>query len=134
MHEPLRETLVNALVHADHQSSRAIVVIKRRDAFIFNNPGRLRIPKEQLYQGGVTDPRNPSLQKMFQLLGLGEKAGSGFQKILRAWREQHSLVAEDLALETTRIWLPVASMIVRHFADRCSRLRTNGTEVRTFAR
>jgi ATP-dependent DNA helicase RecG len=114
VHEALREALVNSLVHADHQSSRPITVIKRRDAFIFSNPGRLRIPKEQLYQGGVTDPRNPNLQKMFQMLGLGEKAGSGFQKILRAWREQHwliPLVAEDLALETTRIWLPVASMI-----------------------
>jgi len=114
VHEALREALVNALVHADHQSSRPITVIKKRDAFIFTNPGRLRIPKEQLYQGGVTDPRNPNLQKMFQMLGLGEKAGSGFQKILRAWREQHwmiPLVAENLSLETTRIWLPVASMI-----------------------
>lgn len=112
--EALREALVNALVHADHQSSRPITVIKRRDAFIFTNPGRLRIPRERLYQGGVTDPRNPNLQKMFQMLGLGEKAGSGFQKILRAWREQDwmiPLVAEDLALETTRIWLPVVSMI-----------------------
>lgn len=51
---------------------------------------------------------------MFQLIGLGEKAGSGFQKILRAWREQHwmiPLVSEDIALEMTRIWLPLASMI-----------------------
>lgn len=25
---------------------------------------------------------------MFQMLGLGDKAGSGFSKILRAWKEQ----------------------------------------------
>ncbi len=114
VHEALREALVNTLIHADHQSTRPTTIIKRRDAFIFSNPGRLRIPKEQLYQGGVSDPRNPSLQKMFQMLGLGEKAGSGFQKILRAWREQQwmiPLVAENLAMETTRVWLPVASMI-----------------------
>ena len=114
VHEALREALVNTLIHADHQSSRPINIIKRRDAFIFANPGRLRIPREQLYQGGVTDPRNPNLQKMFQMLGLGEKAGSGFQKILRAWREQHwliPLVAEQLSLEMTRVWLPIASMI-----------------------
>ncbi|OIP15112.1 MAG: transcriptional regulator [Betaproteobacteria bacterium CG2_30_59_46] len=114
VHEALREALVNTLIHADHQSSRPINVIKRPDTFIFMNPGRLRIPREQLYQGGVTDPRNPNLQKMFQMLGLGEKAGSGFQKILRAWREQHwmiPLVAENTELEMTRIWLPVASMI-----------------------
>lgn len=114
VHEALREALVNTLIHADHQSSRPINVIKRRDAFIFMNPGRLRIPRDQLYRGGVSDPRNPNLQKMFQLLGLGEKAGSGFQKILRAWREQHwmiPLVAEHPVMEMTRVWLPVSSMI-----------------------
>jgi ATP-dependent DNA helicase RecG len=114
VHEALREALVNCLIHADHQSSRPINIVKRPDAFIFFNPGRLRIPREQLYQGGITDPRNPNLQKMFQMLGLGEKAGSGFQKILRAWREQHWLipvVAENPALEMTRVWLPVSSMI-----------------------
>lgn len=114
VHEALREALVNTLVHADHSSSRPITVIKRLDAFVFFNPGRLRIPREALYQGGVSDPRNPNVQKMFQMLGLGEKAGSGFQKILRAWREQHwltPLVAENSALEMTRVWLPLASMI-----------------------
>lgn len=114
VHQALREALVNTLIHADHQSSRPITVIKRQDAFVFVNPGRLRIPREALYQGGVSDPRNPNVQKMFQMLGLGEKAGSGFQKILRAWREQHwmiPLVAEDPSLEMTRVWLPLASMI-----------------------
>lgn len=114
VHEALREALVNALIHADHSSSRPLNVIKRPDAFIFMNPGRLRIPREQLYRGGVTDPRNPNLQKMFQMLGLGEKAGSGFQKILRAWREQHWLipaVADNASLEMTRVWLPVVSMV-----------------------
>lgn len=114
VHEALREALVNTLVHADHQSARPITVIKRRDAFVFTNPGRLRIPREVLYHGGVSDPRNPNLQKMFQLLGLGEKAGSGFQKILRAWREQHWLipfVAEHPILEMMRVFLPLSSMI-----------------------
>jgi hypothetical protein len=38
---------------------------------------------------------------MFQMLGLGEKSGSGFPKILRAWREQHwiyPMVSEALDL------------------------------------
>ena len=114
VHEALREALVNMLVHADHQSSRPLTVIKRKDVFIFANPGRLRIPLDQLYLGGVSDPRNPSLLKLFQMLGLGEKAGSGFQKILRAWREQPwqmPLVADNPTLEMTRIGLPIASMI-----------------------
>jgi ATP-dependent DNA helicase RecG len=117
VHEALREALVNSLVHADHQSTRPIVIIKKPDAYLFQNPGRLRIPREQLYLGGLSDTRNPSLQKMFQLIGLGEKAGSGFQKILRAWQEQtwmRPLVSEVYALEMTRIWLPLISMIPAH--------------------
>lgn len=45
-----------------------------------------------------------------QLLGLGEKAGSGFQKILRAWDEQHWLqpvVTEELGLEMMQTTLTV---------------------------
>ena len=29
-------------------------------------------------QGGISDTRNPTLMKMFNLIGIGEKAGSGF--------------------------------------------------------
>jgi len=86
VHQALREALVNTLIHADHFSNRSIVIIKKTDRFEFSNPGRLRITIQELYGGGITDPRNPNLQKMFQMLGLGETAGSGFQKILRAWK------------------------------------------------
>jgi ATP-dependent DNA helicase RecG len=114
VHEALREALVNTLIHADHQSSRPVVVTKGPDIFTFSNPGRLRIPKSRLYEGGVSDPRNPSLQRMFQMLGLGEKAGSGFQKILRAWKEQEwiePLVHEKLDLDITTVKLPMTSLI-----------------------
>lgn len=114
IHEALREALVNTLIHADHLSTRPIVVIKRADVYVFQNPGRLRIPIHSLYTGGISDPRNPNLQKMFQLLGLGEKAGSGFQKILRAWREQEwimPLVSEKHDIDLTAISLPMISLI-----------------------
>ncbi|PZD73421.1 hypothetical protein C1752_02028 [Acaryochloris thomasi RCC1774] len=114
VHDALREALVNTLVHADHQTTRAITIIKRVDQFVFVNPGRLRIPRDQLYRGGMSDARNPNLLKMFQMLGLSEKAGSGFPKVLRAWREQSwlmPLVSEDLVLEGTMVGLPLVSMI-----------------------
>ena len=114
VHDALREALVNTLIHADHQTTHSILIIKRHDVFAFINPGRLRISLEQLYQGGISDPRNPNLLKMFQMLGLVERAGSGFQKILRAWHEQHwiiPLVAENLQLDLTATQLPVVSMI-----------------------
>ncbi|MDZ4786433.1 MAG: putative DNA binding domain-containing protein [bacterium] len=113
VHEALREALVNTLIHADYQSTRPLTITKYKNGFSFANPGRLRISLQQLYEGGVSDPRNPNLQKMFQMLGLGEKAGSGFRKMIRAWIEQQwfPLVSEKLELEMTLVALPMVSMI-----------------------
>ena len=77
VHEAIREALVNCLIHADHASTRNLLIIRRRHDFIFRNPGRPRLPLEQVYSGGVSDCRNPSLQKMFFMMGAGERAGSG---------------------------------------------------------
>jgi ATP-dependent DNA helicase RecG len=114
VHEALREALVNTLIHADHQSTRPIQITKLLDCYLFLNPGRLRIPLQRLYEGGLSDARNPHLQKMFQMIGLGEKAGSGFGKILRAWKEQQwpiPLVSEKLDIEVTSVILPMVSLI-----------------------
>ena len=114
VHDALREALVNSLIHADYSSTKPLEVLKYKNLFVFINPGRLRIPINQLYEGGISEPRNPSLQKMFQMIGLGEKAGSGFPKILRAWQEQQwadPMVKEDLSLEMTHVFLPMISLI-----------------------
>jgi ATP-dependent DNA helicase RecG len=75
VHEALREALVNALVHADHQSSRPITVIKKRDAFIFTNPGRLRIPKEQFVPRWRDRPAQSEFAKDVPDAGAGRKGG-----------------------------------------------------------
>jgi ATP-dependent DNA helicase RecG len=114
VHDALREVLVNSLIHADHLSTKPIAILKYHDRFLFSNPGRLRITISQLYQGGISEPRNPNLQKMFLMIGLGEKAGSGFAKILRAWKEQQwfiPLVLEKLELDITAVALPMISLI-----------------------
>ena len=114
IHEALREALVNTLIHADHFATLPIKIVKHQNDFLFYNPGRLRIPVDQLYEGGLSDPRNPSLHKMFQLLGLVERAGTGFQKIFRAWKEQQwlqPLVSQKLDIEMTLVVLPMLSMI-----------------------
>jgi len=120
VHEAIREVLANMLVHADHKASKSSVIIKGRETMLFTNPGRLRISIAQLYQGGVSDPRNPNIQKMFQFLGLGDKAGSGFIKILRAWKEQEwlrPLVSEKYDSELTIVLLPMLSMVPDHINE-----------------
>lgn len=89
VHKALREALVNALVHADYSAPISILVVKAPDYFGFRNPGTMRIPVEKALEGGHSDCRNRSLQKMFSLIGLGEQAGSGIPRVLENWKSQH---------------------------------------------
>lgn len=89
VHVAIREALTNTLVHADYNETGSILVEKNNNTFIFSNPGNLRIPKERALKGGESDPRNPTLHKMFSLIGLGERAGSGLITIQNAWKKQH---------------------------------------------
>jgi ATP-dependent DNA helicase RecG len=88
VHVALREALVNSLIHADYSGSSPILIVKEPSQFTFRNPGTLRIPREEVFQGGNSDCRNRNIQKMFQMIGEGEKAGSGFPAILKAWASQ----------------------------------------------
>lgn len=112
-HEAVREALVNTLIHANYQGRLGILIIKHPKGFSFRNPGLLRISKEDLFEGGKSDCRNKVLQKMFQYIGMGEQAGSGYPKILRAWMEQHwqyPNVDEDRLYETTTLYMPTISL------------------------
>ena len=88
VHEAIQEALVNALIHADYQGSGGIVVERYRNRFEFSNPGTLLISREQLLAGGISQCRNYRLQQMFINVGYGDRAGSGFHKILSSWRLQ----------------------------------------------
>ena len=60
---------------------------KHDDKLVFRNPGSLRLPIEQIYEGGVSHARNPKIQNMFRMVGYGENLGSGFPLILEAWKQ-----------------------------------------------
>ncbi len=85
VHVALREALVNTLVHADYTGRLSVLVVKRPDMFGFRNPGRLRLPFEQVIRGGESDCRNRILHQMFLMIGLGERGGSGMPKIYSGW-------------------------------------------------
>ena len=95
VHEAVREAVANSLIHADYRLSRGIVIEKGKTYFKLSNPGNLRITREEALKGGVSDPRNENIFKMFNLLGIGERAGSGLENIQLAWKEQEWL-APDL--------------------------------------
>ena len=90
VHKAIREALTNSLVHADYAVSGGITICKYPNKFEFRNPGLSRVPPLQaIVSGGISDCRNPSIQTMFRMIGIGDSAGSGFSRIVQAWQAQH---------------------------------------------
>ena len=88
VHQALREALANCLVNADYYGRQGLVIIKKRDAITMANPGGFRTEIDAAKSGGVSDPRNGTMLKMFNLIDIGERAGSGIPNIFRVWRER----------------------------------------------
>lgn len=85
VHKALREALANCLVNTDFYLPRGIVIRKDAETIVMENPGSIRTGKSQMLKGGISDPRNKALMKMFNLIGIGERAGSGVPDIYNVW-------------------------------------------------
>ena len=86
--EALREALTNCLINADYCGTGGIVIRKEQDSLTFSNPGSFRIRLEDARSGGISDPRNTMLCRMFHLIDIGERTGSGLSNIYRIWKRQ----------------------------------------------
>ena len=98
-HKAVREALANCLVNADYYGRGGIIILKHHDRLVFENPGTIRIGKALMLEGGHSDPRNSVVIKMFSMLHIGERAGSGIHRIISAW----SAAGYDAPLITERI-------------------------------
>lgn len=59
--------------------------IEMGNVLVFRNPGCMLLSVEDFYEGNQSLCRNPILQKFFIQLGIGEKAGSGADFIVKGW-------------------------------------------------
>ena len=88
VHTALREALANCIINADYYGRQGLVIVKKKDVITFSNPGNFRIDIEDAKSGGISDPRNTTLIKMFNLIDIGERAGSGIPNIYSVWDKQ----------------------------------------------
>ena len=86
--EALREALVNALIHADYRSRQGVTVVRGGDRIVLSNPGAFRIAVETAQSGGVSDPRNAALARMFNYINVGEGEGCGIPNLYALWKER----------------------------------------------
>lgn len=80
-HKSVREALANALVNTDYYQGWSVVIEKYPDKIVMANPGTIILGKKQMLRGGISEPRNKNMFKMFNLIGIGEHAGSGVPDI-----------------------------------------------------
>ena len=48
----------------------------------------MRTEKQQMFRGGVYEPRNKAIMKMLNLISIGERAGSGVPDICSVWQSK----------------------------------------------
>ena len=95
VHKAIREAFINSMIHADYSIQGTIKIIRKIDGYEFNNLGSLKIDKENIFKGGTSRSRNPKLQLMFRMIGLGENAGF--------WFSCNTFSLEPTTLENSRI-------------------------------
>lgn len=83
MDKVVMEALLNALMNADYRKWGGVVVERRPGILTIRNPGTFRISPDVAERGGFTDPRNPTIMRMFNLIGFGEHTGSGIPDMRR---------------------------------------------------
>lgn len=88
VHKAIREALANCFANADFNFSRGIVILKDQDSIIIENPGSIITGKAQMLKGGMSEPRNSTIMKMFNLIHVGERAGSGVPNIFSIWNDE----------------------------------------------
>ena len=86
------------------------MVTQCRDRIVFSNPGAFRIRIESARSGGVSDPRNAALSRMFNLISVGERSGSGIPQIYSIWKElglASPSISEFFSPDRTTFTLPL---------------------------
>lgn len=119
-HVAIREVFVNLCVHPDYKAEGSLTVIFKNGTYFFSNPGTMLVSQEQFFEGGESVCRNPTLQKMFMMLGPAEKAGSGGAKIMEGWRRNNwktPFIFERTRPDKVEFWLSMQSLIQPEVLD-----------------
>ena len=77
-----------------------------------------------MLKGGISDPRNKALMKMLNMIGIGERAGSGVPDIYSVWENQGWIapkVIEEYAPDRTILKLSFVNAEIKKVAEKSDR-------------
>ncbi|MBQ6519850.1 MAG: winged helix-turn-helix transcriptional regulator [Anaerolineaceae bacterium] len=87
-HLAVCEAIANCLVNTDYFQPWSVVLERYPDKIVLSNPGTILTGKKQMLKDGISEPRNKNMLKMFNLIGIGEHAGSGVPDIFDVWKTE----------------------------------------------
>lgn len=120
VHKAIREAVVNMMIHSDYLITGVLKIVKTDNGFVFSNPGSLRLPVRDIYEGGHSVARNPRIQTFFRMIGAGDNIGSGFPTILSAWGEENWRkpdLSENAELHLVELKLWMISLMPQECTD-----------------
>lgn len=120
VHKAVREGMINMIIHADFFITGVLKVEKYSDEFLFSNPGSLILPIEDIMRGGNSKARNPRIQNMLRMIGLGDNIGSGYPTILKTWKEENwrkPTLLDRTELRQVDLTLPMVSLLPETIFD-----------------
>lgn len=132
VHKALREALANCLINTDYYLPQAVVIKVDSEKIVLENPGSVRTGKKQMLKGGISDPRNKTLMKMFNLINIGERAGSGVPDIYSVWNEQgweEPIVTEQFGPDRTILTLPLIKKVAAKSGSKKVAVKSGGKKV-----
>jgi len=107
----LREALANCLLNADYHSG-GVEVWRTAEAITFANAGQFRVDVAAAVSGGVSDPRNLALSRLFARMGVGQGTGSGLAAIHALWQNRgwaRPAIRETISPAQVTVQLPLAA-------------------------
>lgn len=108
-HKAMREFLLNTLAHADHYGRQGIVIRRNLNHIHFANPGDFRVELKSALLGGNSDPRNSVIMKMFGLVDVGDRAGTGMPDAIAVVnRDLGASVEYNVSFEPERTVLEIS--------------------------
>lgn len=90
--DAVHEALANALVHAYYGGQSTVRVIVKDEQIVFENAGSFLVDRNVAIAGGISDPRNPTLMRIFGMVGISDRAGSGLCTIYATWKKKYGSV------------------------------------------
>ncbi len=130
----IREALVNLLMHSDYFSTMKPRIRVFTDRIEFMNPGGLPKSVAEIKAQDFSQPRNPTLARIFRTINLAENAGSGFFKMESGWEHHYHLkpIYEE-ALDYYKLTFPLrvvekSLMLDSHMSEKMSEKNSNMSE------